>query len=185
MRALAPLFATVLATSLVVAAAPAARADDAAEINQKVAASLKEFRANTPPKSQAYLNKAAGILVFPSVVKAGIGVGGEYGEGALLVGGKTVEYYSVAGASIGLQFGAQSRAQIIAFMTPKALADFRKADGWKAGVDGSVALITLGAGGEVMTPDADNQAVLGYVYGAKGLMYNLSFEGQKFTKLKR
>jgi lipid-binding SYLF domain-containing protein len=177
--------ALVLAACCSIIAAPTVRADDAAEINQKVQASLKDFRANTPPKSQRYLDKAAGILVFPSVVKAGIGVGGEYGEGALLIKGKTAEYYSVAGASIGLQFGAQSRAQIIAFMTPKALADFRKADGWKAGVDGSVALVTVGAGGEVMTPDADNQAVLGYVYGAKGLMYNLSFEGQKFTKLKR
>src|SRR5688572_23791322 len=97
----------VLAAALVAAlaiVAPAASADDAAEINRKVATSLKEFRANTPLKSQRYVNKAAGILVFPSVVKAGIGIGGEYGEGALLVGGKTVEYYSVAGASIGLQF---------------------------------------------------------------------------------
>ena len=177
--------AIVLATCCSLVAAPIARADDAAEINAKVAASLKDFRANTPPKAQRYLDKAAGVLVFPSVVKAGIGIGGEYGEGALLVKGKTAGYYSVAGASIGLQLGAQSRSQIIAFMTPKALADFRKANGWKAGVDGSVALVTLGAGGEVMTPDADDQAVLGYVYGSKGLMYNLSFEGQKFTKLKR
>lgn len=177
--------ALIICAGFALAASPAARADDAKEINQKVQASLKEFRANTPPKAQVYFNKAAGVLVFPSVVKAGIGVGGEYGEGALLVGGRTIEYYSVAGASIGLQFGAQSRAQVIAFMTPKALADFRKADGWKAGVDGSVALVTLGAGGEVMTPDAKDQAVMGYVYGAKGLMYNLSFEGQKFTKLKR
>jgi lipid-binding SYLF domain-containing protein len=178
----------VLAAALVAAlvcVAPAASADDAAEINRKVATSLKEFRANTPLKSQRYVNKAAGILVFPSVVKAGIGIGGEYGEGALLVGGRIVEYYSVAGASIGLQFGAQARAQIIAFMTPKALASFRAAKGWKAGVDGSVALITLGAGGEVLTPDADKQAVIGYVYGSKGLMYNLSFEGQKYSKLKR
>jgi lipid-binding SYLF domain-containing protein len=181
MRALVVVLAAALAASI----ATGASADDAAEINRKVAVSLQQFRANTPLKSQRYVNKAAGILVFPGVVKAGIGIGGEYGEGALLVGGKTVEYYSVAGASIGLQFGAQSRAQIIAFMTPKALADFRKAKGWKAGVDGSVALVTLGAGGEIMTPDADNQAVLGYVYGSKGLMYNLSFEGQKFTKLKR
>ena len=180
MRALA----VALATAIVLAA-PVVQADDAHEINPKVAASLKEFHANTAPKSQVYFNKSAGALVFPSVVKAGIGIGGEYGEGALLVGGKIVEYYSVAGASIGLQFGAQARAQIIAFMTPNALASFRKANGWKAGVDGSVALITLGAGGEVLTPDADKQAIIGYVYGSKGLMYNLSFEGQKYTKLKR
>lgn len=177
-------FAFVIAFGLALVAAPAARADSAAEINRDVQRTLKEFRENTPPKAQRYVSKAAGVLVFPSVVKAGIGIGGEYGEGALLVGGKTVGYYSVAGASIGFQLGAQSRAQLILFMTPKALADFRKAKGWKAGVDGSVALVTLGAGGEVMTPDADNQAVLGFIYGAKGLMYNLSFEGQKFSKIK-
>jgi lipid-binding SYLF domain-containing protein len=176
--------ALVLTACVVLAAAPEARADSAAEINKDVAASLKEFRDNTSPKVQRYINKAAGVLVFPSVVKAGIGIGGEYGEGALLVGGKTVDYYSVAGASVGFQLGAQSRAQFILFMTPKALADFRKAKGWKAGVDGSVALATVGTGGEVMTPDGKDHAVLGFVYGAKGLMYNLSFEGQKFTKIK-
>ena len=180
MRALAVVLAAALA-----AAAPAARADDAVEINRKVVASLKEFRANTAPKSQVYFNKSAGALVFPSVVKAGIGIGGEYGEGALLVGNKVVDYYSVAGASIGFQLGAQSRAQIILFMSDKSLASFRASKGWKAGVDGSVALIKLGAGGEILTPNADKQAIIGYVYGSKGLMYNLSFEGQKYTKLKR
>lgn len=173
--------ALVLVSALIVAPQAAA---DAAKIDREVAATLKAFRENTPPKAQRYVDRAKGVLVFPSVVKAGIGVGGEYGEGALLVGGKTVEYYSVAGASIGFQLGAQSRSQLILFMTPKALSSFRASKGWKAGVDGSVALVTLGAGGEVMTPDADKQAVLGFIYGAKGLMYNLSFEGQKFSKIK-
>lgn len=166
-------------------AATAVRADSAAEIARDVNASLKDFRENVAPKAQKHVAKAAGVLVFPSVVKAGIGIGGEYGEGALLVGNKIVDYYSVAGASIGLQLGAQARSQVILFMTPKALAEFRKAKGWKAGVDGSVALVTVGAGGEIMTPDGKDQAVLGFIYGAKGLMYNLSFEGQKFSKLKR
>jgi len=168
--------------SVALGATPAA-AKDRAEIAREVAATLKEFRANTPPKVQAYVARAKGVLVFPSVVKAGIGIGGEYGEGALLVGNKLVEYYSVAGGSIGFQFGAQSRSQILLFMTADALAAFRKSKGWKAGVDGSVAVVTVGAGGEVMTPD-QKQPVLGFIYGAKGLMYNLSFEGQKFSKLK-
>jgi len=179
MRAL--VLAIIACTALI--AAPDARAD-AAKIDREVAKALRDFRDNVPPKAQRFVAKAKGMLVFPSVVKAGIGIGGEYGEGALLVGGKTVDYYSVAGASIGLQLGAQARSQVILFMTPKALADFRKSKGWKAGVDGSVALIAVGAGGEVMTPDADDQAVLGFIYGAKGLMYNLSFEGQKFTRIK-
>lgn len=158
-------------------------AKDRAEIAREVAATLKEFRANTPPKVQAYVARAKGVLVFPKVIKAGIGLGGEYGEGALLVGNRIIDFYAVAGGSIGFQFGAQSRSQVILFMTPEALSGFRKSSGWKAGVDGSVAVVTVGAGGEVMTPD-EKQPVLGFVYGAKGLMYNLSFEGQKFSKLK-
>jgi lipid-binding SYLF domain-containing protein len=177
--------ATVLLPLLLAAAlgaAPAA-AKDRAEIARDVAATLKEFRGNTPPKVQAFVAKARGVLVFPEVFKAGLGIGGEYGEGALLVGNKIVDYYSVAGGSIGFQFGAQSRAQVILFMTDAALASFRTSKGWKAGVDGSVAVVTVGAGGEVMTP-SEKEPVLGFIYGAKGLMYNLSFEGQKFSKLK-
>jgi len=174
---------STLACALLLLPALPARADDAAQINAEVRQALQEFRKHTSAGSEL-ANRSVAMLVFPKVIKAGIGIGGEYGEGALLVGGKTVDYYSVAGASIGLQLGAQARSQVILFMTPKALADFRKSKGWKAGVDGSVALIAVGAGGEVMTPDADDQAVLGFIYGAKGLMYNLSFEGQKFTRIK-
>lgn len=168
--------------ALCVIAPPAAA--DAAKINTKVNFTLKEFRENMPPKVQRLVAQAKGVLVFPDVIKAGIGVGGEYGEGALLVGNKVADYYSVAGASIGFQLGAQKRAQIILFMSSQSLASFRASKGWKAGVDGSVALITLGAGGEVLTPNADKQPVLGFIYGTKGLMYNLNFEGQKYTKIK-
>ncbi len=122
------------------------------------------------------------MLVFPSVVKAGIGIGGEYGEGALLVKGKTAGYYNVASASIGFQLGAQARSQIILFMTDKVLADFRSSDGWKAGVDGSVALATLGAGGAVDSETA-KAPIIGFIFSNKGLMYNLTFEGSKITKL--
>lgn len=181
-----PVPSVALALALALAAfAPAAHAgSDAAKIDREVRASLKEFSDNTPPKVKRYVAQAKGMLVFPKVIKAGIGIGGQYGEGALLIGGKTVDYYSVAGGSIGFQLGAQSRAQVVLFMTADALAKFRASKGWKAGVDGSVAVIELGAGGQVLTPDADRKPVLGFVYGAKGLMYNLSFEGQKFTRIK-
>ena len=175
---------SLILVSFAAAAPAAADAADAAKLDAKVHATLKDFRANTPPKVQKYVAQAKGVLVFPEVVKAGIGIGGEYGEGALIVGNKIVDHYSVAAASIGLQLGAQARSQVILFMTPKALDSFRSSKGWKAGVDGSVALVKLGTGGEVLTPDADNQAVLGFIYSSKGLMYNLTFEGQKFSKIK-
>jgi lipid-binding SYLF domain-containing protein len=118
------------------------------------------------------------------VLKAGVGVGGEYGEGALLIKGKTAGYYSTAAASIGLQLGAQVKSQIILFMNPKVLDQFRDSKGWKAGVDGSVALATLGAGGEIST-DTVKQPIIGFIFSNKGLMYNLTFEGSKITRLER
>ena len=148
-----------------------------AEVKEAVAAFYKHTSAG-----KELAGKAAGMLVFPSVVKAGIGIGGEYGEGALLIKGKPVAYYNVASASIGFQLGAQARSQIILFMTDKALADFRNSDGWKAGVDGSVALATLGAGGAIDSETAKSP-IIGFIFSNKGLMYNLTFEGSKITKL--
>ena len=128
--------------------------------------------------------KAAGMLVFPEVIKAGIGIGGEYGEGALVIKGYNAAYYNTAAASIGFQLGAQVKSQIILFMNQKVLADFRKSAGWKAGVDGSVVLATLGAGGEIST-DTIKEPIIGFIFSNKGLMYNLTFEGSKITRLER
>ena len=132
--------------------------------------------------SEVFLNQAAGYLVFPRVIKAGIGIGGETGEGVLRVGGSTVDYYRTTSGSIGFQFGAQSKSILVAFMTREALDRFRSSEGWQVGVDGSVALIDIGAG---KTIDSNNlrDPVVGFIYGSKGLMYNLTLEGTKFSKL--
>ena len=122
------------------------------------------------------------MLVFPSVIKAGVGIGGEYGEGALLVKGKTVAYYNIASASVGFQLGAQARSQIVLFMNDRVLGEFRNSKGWKAGVDGSVALATLGAGGALDTETA-KQPIIGFIFSNKGLMYNLTFEGSKISRI--
>jgi lipid-binding SYLF domain-containing protein len=116
------------------------------------------------------------------VLKGGLGVGGEYGEGALRIGGKTVDYYSTAAGSFGLQAGGQVKTVFVVFMAEDALKKFQESKGWKAGVDGSVALVTLGAGGAVDTATLKDP-IVGFVFGQKGLMYNLSFEGSKFSKL--
>lgn len=134
--------------------------------------------------ADVFLNQAAGFLVFPRVIKAGLGVGAETGEGALRINGRSVEYYRTTSGSVGFQAGAQAKSIVIAFMTPAALDQFRRSSGWKAGIDGSIALIDIGAG---KTIDTDNvrDPVVGFVFGSKGLMYNLTFEGSKFTKLKK
>jgi lipid-binding SYLF domain-containing protein len=123
-------------------------------------------------------------LVFPTIVKAGFGFGGEYGEGAMRIGGKTAGYYNTVAASFGFQIGAQARSVIIMFMTPEALASFRRVDGWKVGVDGSVAIITIGAGGSIDT-DKITSPVVGFVVDPKGLMYNLTLEGSKISRISR
>ena len=136
------------------------------------------------PGTRDLAGRAAGILVFPTVVKAGIGIGGEYGEGALRVRGRTVGYYNTASASIGFQLGAQARSVIIMFMTPEALDGFHRVDGWKVGVDGSVAIITLGAGGALDTTKVV-APVVGFILDPKGLMYNLTLEGSKISRIYR
>jgi len=158
-------------------------AKSAQEIDVSVNVALDEF-AEQVKGGKEFLATAKGVLVFPSVLKAGIGVGGEYGEGALRIGGKTVDYYSTAAASIGFQLGAQSKRIIIVFMQDDALQKFRDSQGWEAGVDGSVALITLGAGGTIDTTNIKDP-IIGFVFSNKGLMYNLTLEGSKYTKLKR
>lgn len=127
--------------------------------------------------------KARGMLVFPSVLAAGFVVGGEYGEGALRVGGKTVDYYSTVTGSFGLQIGAQSKAIIFLFMTEEALSTFRRSEGWTAGVDASVAVVNIGANGAIDLNTA-TKPVNVIIMTNKGLMANLSVEGTKVTKLK-
>jgi len=122
--------------------------------------------------------------VFPSVIKAGFGIGGEYGEGALRVGGATVEYYSTVAASIGFQLGAQSKAVFLVFMQDEALQSFREANGWKVGVDGSVAIIEIGAGASLDTVNFEDP-ILGFILTNAGLMFNATLEGSKYTKIVR
>ena len=124
------------------------------------------------------------MLVFPTVGKAGFGIGGEYGEGSLIVDGKTVQYYSTAAASVGFQIGVQSRRQIILFMEKADLESFRTSKGWEIGADDSVAIATLGAGGEIDTKTL-NQPIVAFVFGNKGLMANLSLEGSKISKIEK
>ncbi len=174
------LIAILIAAYSLVSPVPAGAAS-AREIEVKVDATLERF-VDEVKGGDEFLRQASGVLVFPSVFKAGIGIGGEYGEGALRVGGETVDYYSTAAASIGFQLGAQTKSIIIAFMTNEALQEFRASEGWKAGVDGSVALVEWGAGEDINTTDIKDP-IVGFVFGNKGLMYNLTLEGSKFTKL--
>ena len=154
----------------------------AKSIDRSVDSALRKFKETKG--SDAVIRKAKGVLVFPKVFKAGFGIGGEYGEGALRVKGKTVDYYSTAAASIGFQFGAQKKTIIIAFMQDSAFKKFRDSSGWKIGADASVAVIAIGAGGGIDSASL-NEPIIAFVFDQKGLMYNITLEGAKITKLKK
>ena len=177
-RVLACLFLLFVLTVLFPAAVQAA---DAREIDVSVNVALEQFQQEVKGGEQ-FLGKANGYLVFPKVIKAGLGIGGEYGEGALRINGKTTAYYSTAAASIGLQLGVQKKSIVIVFLTKEALTKFLNSKGWEVGVDGSVALIKVGAGGSIDTTSIKDP-IVAFVFGQKGLMYNLTLEGSKFTKL--
>jgi lipid-binding SYLF domain-containing protein len=128
-------------------------------------------------------HKAAGMLVFPRVTKGGIGIGGEYGEGALLVDGKTVGYYSVGAASVGLTLGLAKHSEIIMFMTQAALDKFTSSDGWSIGADAGITVVSGGAYGSYET-QTQQKPILGFVFAEKGLIGDLSLQGSKISKIK-
>ena len=131
---------TVAVTALVALIGSVALAVDTAAIDTQVAATLKQFYALSD-KNKSLADGAAGVLVFPSITKGGIGIAGEHGEGALLQKGKTVGYYSVSGASIGLTLGVAKHSQVILFQTQQALDKFLGSSNWSAGADASVAVV--------------------------------------------
>jgi lipid-binding SYLF domain-containing protein len=165
------------------ACAPASFAATAAEIDKGVDEALQIFRAKVGG-ADTLLEKSEGILVFPNIVKAGLVIGGEYGEGALRIEGKTVNYYSTVAASFGFQLGAQVRSLIVIFLEKSALESFRASSGWKVGVDGSIAVVELGAGGALDTTNV-RQPIMGVIFNQRGLMGNLTLEGAKFTRIIR
>ena len=134
------------------------------------------------PGSREMTRKAKGVLVFPSVVSAGLGVGGSYGQGALRVSGKTDGYYSTTAASVGLLAGADSKAVYVLFMTQESLDKFRASKGWTAGADASVTMLNIGASAAIDTQTAQ-RPVIGYALSNAGLMANLSLDGTKVNKL--
>jgi lipid-binding SYLF domain-containing protein len=153
----------------------------AREINTSVDVALDRFYKEVKG-AREFAKTAKGMLVLPGVIKAGLGIGGEYGEGALRVNGKSVDYYNIAAASFGLTIGVQKKDIIIAFMTEDALKAFRMSKGWEVGVDGNVALLDVGAGTRLDTTTMKDP-VVAFVFDAKGLMADISLKGAKLSKI--
>ncbi len=169
-------------TLLLGLAAPApARAATAAEIDRDVDAALQKLYASTPA-AKRLATKASGILVFPNIVKGGLIIGGQYGEGALRRKGKTVAYYDTAAASYGLQAGVQTFGYALFFMDAEALGYLDRSEGWEVGVGPSLVLVDEGMA-ETLTTTTAQKGVYAFIFGQQGLMAGIGLQGSKITRI--
>ncbi len=169
------------ALSPLLASTSSARSKTPQEINAQVDSALALF-SHQVRGGQDLLKSAKGVLVIPNMVKAGLGLGGEYGEGALRVHGKTVAYYNIAGGSMGFEIGAEKKDLILLFMQDEALQHFRASSNWTAGFDASVTFVDTGKEGFTDTR-AMNAPVIAFAFGERGLMLDASIEGTKFSEM--
>lgn len=161
--------------------ATASAAEQRQEIHSATDVALTKLY-ETSPQSRALVQRAKGVLVFPSVLSASFIVGAQHGKGVLRVRGVDAGYYSTTAGSVGLQAGAQSKAVILLFMTDEALEKFRHSNGWTVGADATVAIANVGANGSIDTNTA-HQPIVGFVLNNGGLMAGVSLEGAKITKI--
>jgi len=175
----------VLAVTAVSAVAPqTALAASAAELNREAQAALTALYAKAPAATEL-AKKAKGILVFPGIVKAGLIVGGQYGEGVLYKGGKVAGYYNVdnvAGGSYGLQAGAQKYGYALFFISDSALAYLGKSDGFEVGVGPSIVVMDEGLAKSTTTTTLKDE-IYAFIFSQSGLMAGLGLQGNKITKL--
>lgn len=169
-----------IAVTLTVGSFGSAFAADAAKIDAEADAALK--RLYQEQGGREFADKAKGLLIMPGVGKGALIVGIEHGKGALRIGGKTVEYYSLSAGSVGLQIGGEAKDIIIAFMTTEAMEQFRDSKNWEVGLDGNIAVITAGDGG-TLSNISGKEPIQAVVFDVKGLFFDMSLKGGKFSKL--
>ena len=172
---------SVLSLPLLAACGNGVGGNGAARIDARVDATL-DFMFQTYPGTRDLQARAAGMLVMPLVTEVGLGIGGSFGQGALRIGGATVDYYSAASASAGLQIGAQQFSHVLFFMTENALTDFRTSPGWAAGAD-----IEYAVSDDAETLRADTTTslspVIAVVFAQSGLRIGATIEGTKYTRI--
>ena len=154
---------------------------DRAEIDADSRQALNALYAQNPA-AKAIGSKARAVLVFPSIVKAGLGLGGAYGEGEMRQGGAVTGYYSTFTGSWGLQAGAQQYGYAVFLMNDKAVKYVEESDGWEIGVGPTVVLVNAGVAQNLSTTSLQDDAYA-FIFDQKGLMAGISIEGTKINKL--
>ncbi len=176
-----PLAASIGLTVLGLAVSVTSFAESKADLNADAARTLKHLYVLNSG-NHALAGKAAGVLIFPHVTKGGAGIAGEYGEGVLQLNGRTVSYYSIGSASVGLTLGVGQHSEVLMFMTQKSLEQFQDSDGWSAGADSGVVLVSDGEDSQYASTTS-GKPILGFIFGEKGLLADASLEGTKITKI--
>lgn len=155
-------------------------ASSAAQIGRDVDAALASlYRQN--PDAKILGQSAKGILVFPKIVKAGLIIGAQGGEGALRVNGQTAGYYNTLAVSYGLQVGVQWFGYAMFFRTDEALDYLDRSGGWEIGSGPSVTIVDEGIAKSLSTT-ALRDDVYVFFFDQKGLMAGLGLQGTKITK---
>jgi lipid-binding SYLF domain-containing protein len=182
LSSLGSIYTSLVAILLLLAGSSApVLADTAAEIETDARHALNKLYARVPA-AKALAGSATAILVFPKIIKAGLLVGGQYGEGVLLKGGRTAGYYNTAGASYGLQAGAQSFGYAMFFMSAESLKYLESSEGFEVGVGPSVVVVDEGMGKSLTTTTA-KEDVYAFIFGQSGLMAGIGIQGNKITKI--
>ena len=172
----------IVAAAMVMMNPCSAFAVDAAEINRDVAAALDALY-DTTPVAKELGPKAKAILVFPNVVKAGFIGAVSYGEGALLVNGRTAGYYNFSAGSYGYQAGVQSFGYAMFLMTDAAVSYLKKSKGWELGSGPSIVIVDAGKAKSLTTSTLQDD-IYGFTFGQKGLMAGIGLQGSKITRIK-
>ena len=167
--------ALALAPAVALAADRAALEGDARRALQKLT--------STVPAANALSKDAAAVLIFPKITKAGLGIGGQYGDGVLFKGSKAVGFYNTSGASYGLQAGAQQFGYAMFLMNDKAVSALGANEGFEVGVGPSVVVMDAGKATALTTTTAKDD-IYAFIFGQKGLMAGLGIQGNKITRLK-
>ena len=157
-------------------------AADRVALERDARAALQKLTA-TVPAAKSLSGSATAVLVFPKITKAGLGIGGQYGDGVLFKGGKVAGFYKTSGASYGLQAGAQQFGYAMFLMNDKAVGALGANEGFEVGVGPSVVVIDEGTGKTLTTTTAKDD-IYAFIFGQKGLMAGLGIQGNKITRLK-
>lgn len=175
---------TILAVLAIVAATlplSAARAETAATIEQHSREALALLKQNSEG-ARRLATDAAAILVFPKIVKGGLIIGGQYGEGTLFKGEANAGFYSTAAASFGLQAGLQTFGYAVFFLDEPALGFLDNSDGWEIGTAPNVVVVEKGAGAS-LTTTSSKENIFVFFFDQKGLMAGVTIEGTKITRI--